>query len=73
MEIQVQASVGVCTEFMSKVDGEKGELSVVIAPLKLLQNPGTEKIQILWGCNLFESCFNPDCWYSIEARRKKKA
>ena len=72
MEINIQATVGICTEFMSAVDAEKAEVSVVIAPLKVTAEDGS-KIRVISGCNLWQSCQNGACWYSLGSREKKKA
>ena len=72
MEINVQATVGICSEYMSTEDGEKGEVSVVIAPIKVTYEDES-KIRIINGCNLWQSCKNGACWYSLTAREKKKA
>lgn len=72
MEIYVQATIGVCSEFMSAPDAEKTEVSVVIAPLKVVSE-SESKLNFVNGCNMFKSCQNAACWYSIAAREKKKA
>ena len=72
MEIYVQATIGVCSEFMSAPDAEKTEVSVVIAPLKVASEDES-KLRMVTGCNLWQSCQNADCWYSIAAREQKKA
>ncbi len=72
MEIYVQATIGVCSEFRSAPDAEKTEVSVVIAPLKVASEDES-KLRLVSGCNLWQSCQNSDCWYSIGAREKKKA
>jgi len=72
MEIYVQATIGVCSEFKTATDAEKTEVSVVIAPLKV-DSENESKLRLVTGCNLWQSCQNSDCWYSIGAREKKKA
>ena len=72
MEIYVQATIGVCSIFKSATDAELAEVSVVIAPLKVVQE-GESKLNMINGCNLWQSCKNEDCWYSLTAREKKKA
>ena len=72
MEINVQATIGICSEFMSAPDAEKAEISVVIAPTKVTSE-NESKIRVVTGCNLWQSCQNNGCWYSIAAREKKKA
>jgi len=72
MEINIQATIGICSEFMSAVDAEKAEVSVVIAPLKVTSEDES-KLRVVTGCNLWQSCQNDKCWYSLGAREKKKA
>ena len=72
MEINVQAQIGLCAEFMGKND-QKSEISVVISPLKVTSNEDESKIAVVMGCNMWKSCRNADCWYSIAARNKAKA
>jgi len=72
MEIYIQATIGVCSEFMGAPDAEKGEVSVVIAPVKVTSE-NESKLRVVTGCNLWQSCQNTGCWYSIAARDKKKA
>lgn len=72
MEINIQATVGICAEFMSTPDAEKAEVSVVIAPIKVISEEES-KIRVITGCNLWQSCQNGACWYSLGSREKKKA
>jgi len=71
MEINITATVGICSEFMSTEGGEKAEVSVVIAPIKVSYEDES-KIRIINGCNLWQSCHNSACWYSLASREKKK-
>ncbi len=71
MEINVQATMGNCNQFMDAADSRKKEVSVVISPLKVITNESGDRLQVNSGCNLWRSCFNKDCWYSIAAREKK--
>jgi len=73
MEINLQATVGICSEYMGTPDAEKAEVSVVIAPIKVTTEGEGSKIRVLTGCNLWQSCCNGACWYSLTAREKKKA
>ena len=72
LEINIQATVGICSEYMSAPDTEKAEVSVVIAPIKVTAD-GESKIRVISGCNLWQSCQNTSCWYSLGSREKKKA
>ncbi len=71
MEINIVATVGICSEFMSAPDAEKTEVSVVIVPIKVTSEDES-KIRVITGCNLWQSCHNDACWYSLGAREKKK-
>lgn len=73
MEINTQAAVGICTEYMKDGASARSEVSVVIAPLKIIMSDDESRIQVISGCNLWRSCHNPDCWYSLACRDKKKA
>jgi len=72
MEINIQATVGICAEFKSALDAEKAEVSVVIAPIKVTSE-NESKIRVISGCNLWQSCQNVQCWYSLGSRERKKA
>lgn len=72
MNIEIVATVGICSEFMSAPDAEKAEVSVVIAPIKVTSEDES-KLRIITGCNLWQSCHNGACWYSLASREKKKA
>jgi len=71
MEINIQATIGICSEFMSAVEAERAEVSVVIAPLKVTSEDES-KIRVISGCNLWQSCHNGACWYSLASRENKK-
>ncbi len=73
VEINVQATVGICTEFMKEGGSEKAEVSVVIAPLKVTADTGGDKLKVVTGCNMWQSCHNARCYYSLTCRRTKKA
>lgn len=69
MEINVQATIGQCEEFMGE-DGDRREVSVAIAPLKVNLNDTQDRLFIISGCNMWKSCLNKNCYYSMEARKK---
>lgn len=70
-EINVQAMLGVCSEFIGD-GGVKTEISVVISPVKVEMMPDSSKMKIVTGCNMWKSCHNEGCFYSIAARMRKK-
>lgn len=69
MDINIQAEIGLCTEYMG-ADGKKVEngVSIVIAPLKVTAEDAESRIRVVMGCNMWRACHNHDCWYSIAAR-----
>ena len=71
MEINIQATQGICSEFM---DGSKKrrDISIVIAPLKVTANEEQNRISVVTGCNMWKSCQNEGCYYSLAARMKSK-
>jgi hypothetical protein len=73
MDIMVQATLGTCEQYMNEPGAEPAEISVVISPLKITGDENGGKLQIISGCNMWRSCHNPNCWYSIAARENKKA
>jgi len=72
MEINIQATVGICSEYMFAPDAERTEVSVVIAPIKVTCEDDS-KLRVITGCNLWQSCHNGACWFSLASREKKKA
>uniref|UniRef100_A0A6M3M6L4 Uncharacterized protein n=1 Tax=viral metagenome TaxID=1070528 RepID=A0A6M3M6L4_9ZZZZ len=72
MEIKVEASPGICNQFIDRPHGTKAEVSVVIAPLKVEANEEGTRLNIAMGCNLWRSCQNEDCYYSLASRKVKK-
>jgi len=69
-EVKVQAYMGVCSEFIGE-NGEKAEVSVVISPVKVEMH-SESKMKIVTGCNLWKSCHNKGCFYSMAARQRDK-
>lgn len=72
MEINIQATVGICSEYMPAEGVEKAEVSIVVSPLKVTAEEDGSKIRVVCGCNLWQSCHNVACWYSIASRQTKK-
>ena len=72
MEINVQASPGVCNQFIDE-RGKKGEVTVVISPLRIEMNEDESRINITMGCNLWRSCMNDSCYYSLASRQKSRS
>ena len=72
MDINIQATIGTCSQFQDKSDAEYSEISVVIAPLKVTTDESNGRLQIISGCNVWRSCVNKKCWYSMVARQEKR-
>ncbi len=74
MEIHfnLQATIGLCNQYKNPPDGECSEISIVVSPKKVIVEESTNKLNNIDGCNMFKSCFNKNCWYSIAARQSKK-
>ncbi len=72
MEINVQATLGQCDQFIGE-DREQRVISVAIAPLRVNMNEDQDKLAIISGCNMWKSCYNAGCYYSSEARKKAQA
>lgn len=70
MQVNIQATQGVCSEFIDD-KGKKQTVSIIIAPLKVTANKEQSKIAVQEGCNLWKSCQNKGCYYSLAARQRK--
>jgi len=68
MDVYFQAQIGPCTEFIC--DRKKQQISVAIAPLKVITEEQTLKVN--FGCNMWRGCENPRCQYSLLAKGPKK-
>ncbi|GAJ13825.1 unnamed protein product [marine sediment metagenome] len=70
MEVNIQATQGVCSEFVDD-KGKKQTVSIVISPLKVTANEEQSKIVVQTGCNLWKACQNKGCYYSMVSRERK--
>ena len=70
MDINIQAVQGVCNEFIDD-QGQNKEVSIVISPLKVTSSEEQSKIAIITGCNMWKSCYNEGCYYSMASRKRK--
>lgn len=68
-EINIPAQIGICSEFIGD-SGEKAEVSVVISPVKI-EMTSESKMKVVTGCNMWKSCHNEGCYYSMAARQRK--
>lgn len=70
MELKIEYIMGQCNLFRRNGMDKGEEVSVVISPLKVMEEG--DKVRIISGCNLFRSCHNSDCWYSADGRKGKE-
>jgi len=70
MDINIQALQGICNEFIDD-QGQNKEVSIVISPLKVTSSEEQNKIAIITGCNMWKSCYNEGCYYSMASRKRK--
>lgn len=70
MEVNIQSVQGACTEYLDG-KGKKQSVSIIISPLKVASNDDQSKITVQTGCNLWKSCHNEGCFYSIASRQRK--
>jgi hypothetical protein len=66
--IQILNTIGECSNYQSAKGAAKQKVDIVISPLKI-QNTD-DKIKVTTGCNMFEGCYNPTCYFSSAARTK---
>ena len=71
MEVNIQATQGVCSEFVDD-KGKKQTVSIVISPLKVMANEEQSKIVVQTGCNLWKACRNKGCYFSMASRERKQ-
>lgn len=70
-DIYFQASAEqVCNTFMDTPQAKKQEVSVVITPLKVIEDG--KQIKAVYGCNRWKACHDPTCQYSIASRGETK-
>lgn len=68
MDIYVQSEIGTCSEFMSA--GVKEQVSIVVAPLRVEENE-SGRLKMVMGCNMWKSCQNARCQFSLLSHSKK--
>jgi hypothetical protein len=69
MEVNIQSTVGDCSEYCQK--GFKNKITVVISPLKVTSTENGDKAKIVTGCNMWKTCENERCYYSSISRYGK--
>jgi len=71
LEVNIQATQGVCSEFVDD-KGRSKNVSIVVSPLKVTANEEQSKIVVQTGCNLWIACHNKGCYYSLASRQRKQ-
>jgi len=61
---------GPCSEYIDD-EGKKQTVSIVVSPLTLTANEEQSKMVFQTGCNLWKSCHNEGCYYSLASRQRK--
>ena len=72
MEINIQSTQGICSEFMEGGSKKRRDITIIIAPLTVTANDEQNRIAVKTGCNMWKSCQNEGCYYSLAARIKSK-
>jgi len=70
VEVNIQSVQGACSEYIDE-KGKRQAVSIVISPLKVTANEEQSKIVVQTGCNLWKSCLNKGCYYSMASRQRK--
>ncbi len=69
--INFQSAIGECAEYIRKGQKGKEAISVVISPLKVNQAEDGNSLKCISGCNMWKSCANDGCQYSLAARPER--
>lgn len=70
MDVYVSSEIGPCDQYI--FEGDKREVSVVISPIKVDGSEESKLLKIISGCNLWRSCENGNCYFSLKARTENK-
>ena len=71
MQINLQSTPGVCSEYIDEHNKKRG-ITVVISPIKALTSDDESAVKLISGCNMWKSCQNENCYFSMAARHKKE-
>jgi len=67
MDIYIQSEIGSCSEYMPK---REDPVSIVISPVRMEGEEG--HLRFVHGCNMWQGCENPNCWFSKAARKNPR-
>ena len=71
MQINLQSTPSICSEYVDE-HNRKREIMVVISPIKALTSDDGSAVKLISGCNMWKSCRNENCYFSMAARQKKE-
>ncbi|KKM25983.1 hypothetical protein LCGC14_1589400 [marine sediment metagenome] len=71
MDIYFTYENGTCNQFQENEGGEKEEITIVVAPLRV-EGKETDSLKVISGCNMWQGCNNPNCSYSKAGRMKPR-
>jgi len=71
MDIYFTYENGTCNQFQEKEGGKKEEITIVVAPLRV-EGKETDSLKVISGCNMWQGCHNPNCFYSVAGRTKPR-
>ena len=67
MDIYILSTIGECSVYEPK---QSGSVSIVISPIRI---EGSEtNLKVISGCNMWRSCRNANCQFSLAARQGPK-
>lgn len=70
MDIYIQSTIGICDAYMPQ-NNKMQSINVIISPLQITGEETNLKISS--GCNLWQSCHNSGCYFSMASRKKNEA
>lgn len=72
MDIYVSSEIGICQEYIAEKGKKKETISIIISPLKVQGDDTGMNLRIINGCNMWQGCYNSNCFFSRAAREKPK-
>ena len=72
MDVYITSESHTCSEFQASKGKKKETISVVISPIKVQSDEKQAHLKVINGCNMWRSCYNPGCFFSLAARTGEK-
>ena len=72
MDVYIQSEIGICQEFMQEKGKKKEAVSIVVSPLRVQGDDTGMNLRVINGCNMWQSCCNSNCFFSVAARTVQK-